>query len=528
MWVMILLMGMSFASGAAAAPVNDNFSARLPLPIGVKDTRSDNGATIEASERLTANDPSGYGCEKDGGQGAEGIPMTHTMWWSFTGTGGPVTVSTRGSEVDTVLAIYETGTSVLLSCNDDLHPIDYTQPNLHYNVDSEIFLGETVSGREYNVQVGACTPVPPETCGAEVGNVNLRVSKPPANDDRAAATPITAGPTFVSDNAGATLEAGENGICGKSPYAKTVWFRYTVPAPGTVVVAASGFDTVLAVYSAASNVPLACNDDSVKGESGGSRVPPISPAGEPLYLTPGEYLIQVGGYYDPGFSTVAAEEGELQIQVSFTEDLDVDGDGVDRGPDCNDNDPAIHPGAPEVPNNEVDENCDGVKAFDLDEDGYLAPPLGQDCNDENAAVHPGAKELRGNHVDENCDGVAAPRRMLKPFIDIRALRYEGADPHTQIREVLVGSVPAGVEIELRCRGGCQFGDIGPIKIRQARGKRVVAHGFRVEPGATLEVRVTKPEWIGRAKIYDFFSRKPWRERERCISPTGALKPCARE
>jgi hypothetical protein len=89
-------------------------------------------------------------------------------------------------------------------------------------------------------------------------------------------------------------------------------------------------------------------------------------------------------------------------------------------------------------------------------------------------------------------------------------------------------VPAGVEIELRCRGGCQFGDIGPIKIRQARGKRVVAHGFRVEPGATLEVRVTKPEWIGRAKIYDFFSRKPWRERERCISPTGALKPCARE
>lgn len=524
----MLLVGLLLAPAAVASPVNDDFSARLPLQIGVKDIRSNSGATIAGGERLTANDPSGYGCEKDGTQGAEGIPMTHTMWWSFTGTGGPVTVSTRGSEVDTVLAIYEVGTSVLLACNDDLHPIDYTQPNLHYNVDSEIFLEETIPGREYNVQVGACTPVPPETCGAEVGNVSLRVSKPPANDDRADATPITAGSMLVSDNIGATLEPGENGLCEKSPYAKTVWFRYSVPAPGTVVVATSGFDTVLAIYSADSGIPLACNDDAVKGESGASRIPPISPAGEPLYLLPGEYLIQVGGYYDPGFSAVAAEEGELQLQVSFSEDLDVDNDGVDRGPDCNDNDPNIHPGAVEIPNNEVDENCDGVKAFDRDEDGYLAPPLGQDCNDENGAIHPHAKEIRGNGIDENCDGVAAPRKLLKPYLDIRAARYEGADPHTWIREVLVGSVPAGVKVELRCRGGCPFRDIGPIEIRQARGKRVVAHGFRVEPGAALEERVTKPEWIGRAKIYEFPRTKPWREHERCVSPAGALRPCARE
>src|SRR4051794_20557115 len=37
---------------------------------------------------------------------------------------------------------------------------------------------------------------------------------------------------------------------------------------------------------------------------------------------------------------------------------DADGDGVPLKNDCNDHDPAIHPGAPEVCNG-VDDNCDG-------------------------------------------------------------------------------------------------------------------------------------------------------------------------
>lgn len=49
----------------------------------------------------------------------------------------------------------------------------------------------------------------------------------------------------------ATLENQEPASCGSSPYAKTVWFRYSAPARGTVVFLASGrddaVDTVLAV-----------------------------------------------------------------------------------------------------------------------------------------------------------------------------------------------------------------------------------------------------------------------------------------
>jgi hypothetical protein len=97
-----------------------------------------------------------------------------------------------------------------------------------------------------------------------------------------------------------------------------------------------------------------------------------------------------------------------------------------------------------------------------------------------------------------------------------------------VRDVVVGGVSKGTEIELRCRGGCPFQSKGPIKVRQALGSLVVAHGFNVKPGATLEVRVTKPEWIGRAKIFLFLQSKPRRVRERCIGPKGALRPCARD
>ncbi len=73
--------------------------------------------------------------------------------------------------------------------------------------------------------------------------------------------------------------------------------------------------------------------------------------------------------------------------------------------DCNDNDPAFYPGAPETncddPN---DYNCDGSVGYvDADGDGH---PACQDCDDTDATVYPGAPELCDGK-DNNCNGSAS-------------------------------------------------------------------------------------------------------------------------
>ncbi len=97
--------------------------------------------------------------------------------------------------------------------------------------------------------------------------------------------------------------------------------------------------------------------------------------------------------------------------------------GLDCGPvDCNDNDPAINPGAAERCSDGVDNNCDGLTdgmdtvacpapstptCTDADMDGFFAE-MGcntmVDCNDNDRMIFPGATELCGDSMDNDCDG----------------------------------------------------------------------------------------------------------------------------
>jgi N-acetylneuraminic acid mutarotase len=115
--------------------------------------------------------------------------------------------------------------------------------------------------------------------------------------------------------------------------------------------------------------------------------------------------------------------------------------------DCNDTNASVHPGATEVCNNGVDDDCDGnidegctvtyTYYFDGDGDGYgktnspitstsATPPSGYaaldgDCNDANASIHPGATEVCNNGVDDDCDGNIDENCSVTPGLSINDL-----------------------------------------------------------------------------------------------------------
>jgi hypothetical protein len=185
---------------------------------------------------------------------------------------------------------------------------------------------------------------------------------------------------------------------------------------------------------------------------------------------------------------------------------DSDGDGFGDDVDCSRGDPAINPGAPEVPDNDVDENCDGILVHstppDNDGDGFVAS---LDCNDSNPKIRPGAVEIPGNRVDENCDR-RRPDFPLIPASIAMFVRSDGAS--TLVTDLTITRLPAGARIVLRCRPPGDRPKACPFKrLRRtfARARRRVSlhaafEGRRLPVGTRIDVRVLAPNFIGKVRI----------------------------
>jgi hypothetical protein len=124
------------------------------------------------------------------------------------------------------------------------------------------------------------------------------------------------------------------------------------------------------------------------------------------------------------FTTACGDKDPELPEDTGTPVIDEDGDGYDADSDCDDGDPAVHPGAAEVCD-EVDNDCDGEVDEDVaspwypdvDGDGYgdddnvidsCDEPsgyvdVGGDCDDDDPDSYPGADELC-DEADNDCDG----------------------------------------------------------------------------------------------------------------------------
>jgi hypothetical protein len=196
----------------------------------------------------------------------------------------------------------------------------------------------------------------------------------------------------------------------------------------------------------------------------------------------------------PGYVVAAddCDDADATLNPDTTWSVDADGDGFGAGPvvtacvapsgrvrampvDCDDSDDTRSPGATEIPDDGVDNDCDGVVDapdgvlwyVDADGDGFGDPtqpgspvyapdrvPNDRDCNDANAAQNPAVFVEFCDGVDNNCDGlfIAGDPDVSNPFTgvvipDDRAVRlFVEVDGEYSLDRVLSVCEPTGARI----------------------------------------------------------------------------------
>jgi hypothetical protein len=193
---------------------------------------------------------------------------------------------------------------------------------------------------------------------------------------------------------------------------------------------------------------------------------------------------------------------------------DSDGDGI---PDQVDACPSTAGGA-------TDADQDGCPDIvDNDHDGF-SPPA--DCNDSNPAIHPGAVDTPGDRIDQNCDGRDAPFPRISSAIN-NTWGVRGSSARALVLRAT--NVPAGATITMSCKGrGCGFErkrfrakKTGTVDLLKILGRKRA--GFRA--GQTLEIRITARGYIGKDVRFKFKKGTIPKGTVRCIQP-GASKPSA--
>ncbi len=216
-------------------------------------------------------------------------------------------------------------------------------------------------------------------------------------------------------------------------------------------------------------------------------------------------MTAVKPYENPAMSL----EERWRVTTDFTADLDQDGDGYTRPGDCNDANAAIHPGALDIPDNGIDENCDGRDA-ERDSDGDGVPDSRDRCP---------ARASKG--VDADGNGCRDPEQ-LQLTAQVRLTLSRG---RLHVASLFVRTIP-GARVVLNCDEKVCAGES-----RKMGGERAQFNGSflrRIPNGTEISLAATKAGYVGVVKKYRLSVSGVRLLRQWCTSPgkSGARVACA--